>query len=742
VIDVVQVYRNIEYVNIEATYTFPLPVDAILLNMAVKLNDRVLVGRISERKQAEEAYEKHIEDGNSAIMLRQVEDGLFAMSVGNLMAGEDAEITLRYALPLRWIGQEMRLALPTTVAPRYGDALKAGLQPHEIPVTDMMVENPYSLTLRLLGDLAPVEFVSPSHDIECHRAEGVAEISLQNDRALADRDFVLTLRNPAERVSTGHVFTDSVSESAHNIAHFAFHVPDKAGAHHVNLKILVDCSGSMAGDSMALAKEGALFALAFLRPGDCYSISAFGSQVKHAPIADKGRLSLVPEAMMPTAGVAGDFVRYLEADMGGTEMLPALESVFAINAKTDGEHRQGGDVLLITDGEIWNRFELVQRCREAGHRIFVVGIGTSPDEAVVRGVAKATGGAAEFVSPRESIRPVIERHMHRMRVAAVSSAILHVPGKQFWTIPENLTGAVLPGDTVHVFCGFQQEREEPASLNLAYADGETLALTAHLENHVADGISPDDWSRIATAMRIKESVFEHGNVQQEMLTRLAVDYQVISPYTNYLFVHVRDEDAAKELPKLRAQPNMLAAGWGGSGSVVTGGRNIFECREIEYSMGGALQWDALDMPVVCRVRAPLGAKFCSMDTEISPSRLIETLNKTFTLINPEKCLALTLNEPYGLAGIYNPVDNAVIEGIHALIADGWTEKDALLAFWLAMLSLDISALFSRNHRRGILRAAQKTPVSSKLVQWLEETLADTTATQWSWKPKNAAPQPD
>ena len=39
-----QIYRNLEKINIEAVYTFPLPVGAVLLDMNIKTKTRELKG--------------------------------------------------------------------------------------------------------------------------------------------------------------------------------------------------------------------------------------------------------------------------------------------------------------------------------------------------------------------------------------------------------------------------------------------------------------------------------------------------------------------------------------------------------------------------------------------------------------------------------------------------------------------------------------------------------------------------
>lgn len=45
-------YRNDEPANIEAVYTFPLPLDAVLLDLKVEIGGRVLKGVVVEKTAA------------------------------------------------------------------------------------------------------------------------------------------------------------------------------------------------------------------------------------------------------------------------------------------------------------------------------------------------------------------------------------------------------------------------------------------------------------------------------------------------------------------------------------------------------------------------------------------------------------------------------------------------------------------------------------------------------------------
>lgn len=144
---IAQWYRNPEATIIEAVYTFPLPMalfprpsshgplpmDGVLLGFEVEIGKRRLAGVVLERAEAERRYEDAITDGDAAVLLEQAETGLYTASVGNLLPGERATIRFRYGLLLRWNGDRVRFAMPTTMAPRYGETLSAGLALHQAP---------------------------------------------------------------------------------------------------------------------------------------------------------------------------------------------------------------------------------------------------------------------------------------------------------------------------------------------------------------------------------------------------------------------------------------------------------------------------------------------------------------------------------------------------------------------------------------------------------------------------------
>ena len=110
---ITQTYENREELNIEAVYTFPLLLDAVLLDFTVRIDGKVRRGTVMKKSTARADYENAVEQGDSAAMLENTGDGLYSMSVGNLLAGQKIEISFSYAYPNVWNGRLLRFMLPT-----------------------------------------------------------------------------------------------------------------------------------------------------------------------------------------------------------------------------------------------------------------------------------------------------------------------------------------------------------------------------------------------------------------------------------------------------------------------------------------------------------------------------------------------------------------------------------------------------------------------------------------------------
>ena len=577
VVSVCQRYRNPGAAHVEAVYTFPLPLEAVLLQFEVELGDRRMAGAVIAKPDAEERYENAIAEGDAAVRLEQAQPGLYTANVGNLAPGETATVRFRYGLLLRWNGDTVRLMMPTTIAPRYGDpAADGGLDPHQTPEFAFDAGRSFRLQAVVRGVLQGARWASPSHDLAVTPEPARTVIEIARPAAM-DRDVVLEARSTPACTAQGCAAQEGASQAgaAHAaggrallardgeawvvLASFRPELIDgSAPAAPRNVKIVVDCSGSMSGDSIAQVRAAGERILDSLRPGDLFDIVAFGSHHR----ALFGRET--PASAANTAR-ARRFVSGLDADMGGTEIGAALRAAY----RSAGEPGMARDLLLITDGEVWETDRAVAEARRSGHRIFTVGVGSSVAEPFVRALADATGGACELVSPREDMAERIHRHFQRILAPPARAARVVWPAPAHRTVPDPLPPPY-PGDTMHLFGSFAERPAGPVALEMELADGRAITWRMEVGPEPAAeaaGERPDsvrsDLARMAAAQRLTA-------IEDEAeATDLAVRYQLLSEWTDYLVVHVRAQaDKADDLPALVKVPQALAAGWHGIGTVL------------------------------------------------------------------------------------------------------------------------------------------------------------------------------
>jgi Ca-activated chloride channel family protein len=541
----------------------------VLLDLRVEIGGRVLTGVVVEKKAAEEKYEDAVAAGDAAVMLQAIEPGLYTMNVGNLLPKETATITFVYAIVYRWTGDTLRVSLPTTIAPRYGASPHA---PHQAPESSLMVENQFSLQLDVFGSLRDAQFVCPSHPVKLSATSDKAVITLKQAKAAMDRDFILTVKAPQATQSFAICGRDDDGTAA--IASFKPMFPGLRQPRALNLAIVIDCSGSMAGESIAQAKKALAGILDGLNSDDRVALIAFGDEIKR--LSDR----LLP-CTVANLKKAREFAASLEADLGGTEIHRGLRAAY--EATTGSE---SADIFVVTDGEVSSWEGVVAQAKESGHRIFTVGVGSAVSEAFVRGLAAATGGQCELVSPREEMADRVIRHFERMRAPRAKRVSIHWPEGARDLAPATF-GAVFEGDTVTASAQFD-------------ASSVTGHVTLELETHAGDVFRQQLTIKAAPAAVVAESADRASTVARlaasarlKELDRAAgaeqaVRYRLVSPWTNWLVVAERSEgEKAFDIPALRKVPQTMAAGWGGTGRISVGSRLSAPAMGLDFFGGKA-----------------------------------------------------------------------------------------------------------------------------------------------------------
>jgi Ca-activated chloride channel family protein len=94
--EVTQVFTNSTDSALEAIYAFPLPSEATVTGMELRVGERVIRSVVKEREQARQEYAAARTEGRKAALLEQERPNIFTTSVTNFLAGETVRIRFTY----------------------------------------------------------------------------------------------------------------------------------------------------------------------------------------------------------------------------------------------------------------------------------------------------------------------------------------------------------------------------------------------------------------------------------------------------------------------------------------------------------------------------------------------------------------------------------------------------------------------------------------------------------------------
>ncbi|KAJ5646324.1 hypothetical protein N7490_002696 [Penicillium lividum] len=412
----------------EASYRFPLYDGVSVVGFQCHVGPRLLHSKVKSKEQANTDYQDAIERKESAAIMDQsdTESDVFTIRLGNVPVKETVTVEITFIGELKQDAQMdgVRYTLPNSIAPRYQNVMTPPQT--QAPGFAAQLEG-ISITADILLEKASVirELQSPSHSpkVSLGRVSSTspdargfepshasATLTLGKDgQPLLERDFVLVAK--ADGLDNPRALLESHKSIPGQRALMATLVP-KFSLPPIKPEIVfvIDRSGSM-HQKIGTLKTALKAFLKSLPLGVCFNICSFGSNHSFlwpsSKVYDKSSLNHAL-ALVDSIG----------SDMGGTNMLPAVEATVQNRLKD-----KDLEVLLLTDGQIHNQQELFQFVRENAKdhtaRFFSLGIGNEVSHALIEGVARAGQGFSQSVLVNEEL----DRGVIRMLKGALTPHI-------------------------------------------------------------------------------------------------------------------------------------------------------------------------------------------------------------------------------------------------------------------------------------------------------------------------------
>lgn len=554
-IKLTQSFDNTSAEWVEGLYTFPLPDNAAVNSLVVTIGQRKIVGSIQEKKHAEKKYEEAKNAGQVASLVKQHRPNLFSSKFANIPPGEKVSIELGYIQTVPYDNHIYRLRVPLTITPRYSPSahsVEPEVTPPQVglPVESSPVEFRHRVNINttLHGIYDESEVQSPSHGLVLSATDTETVVQLERI-AYLDRDFILQWQDAAQSVPTVQAWREKVAGEEYFLASITPPVIEEDIPQQAReLILIIDTSGSMAGEPMRAAKAALLDALQGLEPEDHFNIIEFDTdfrtlfkrpQVASDNNIDKARI----------------FTQKLIAD-GGTEMLSALQT--ALRYRDTELLRQ---VVFITDGAVGYEDNVFASAREhlGDARLFTVGIGSAPNQWFMRKLAQTGRGSSQFIQNIDDVQSGMSVLLNKLETPVLTDVIVKFDGKT-------------PDITPHLIPDLYANEPLVIAARLS-KDNSTMSVegtwgSERWRTQVLIGTAPmtntglsSVWARGKIESLQDEQRFSSDpELYRSLILRLSLDHQILSPYTAFLAIEEEPIRSENENLVKKNVPNLIPTG--------------------------------------------------------------------------------------------------------------------------------------------------------------------------------------
>jgi Ca-activated chloride channel family protein len=399
---VTQIFTNPGKEWLEGIYIFPLPEDAAVDTLRMKVGDHVIQGVLQEKGEARQTYEAAKQQGVKASLIEQQRPDVFTTSVVNIGPGETVEVAIELQQVVKWELGRFSLRLPMVVSPRAASGKAAGrLALPPVRRRGAPPINPFAFHADLDPGFPLAKVESPSHAITVAKGNDFRyAVDLTKGVEPADSDLVLEWAPAVGREPRGVFYSEEVDGERYALLMvMPPDVPEALGARLPRETVfIIDTSGSMEGSSIEQARQALLQGLAKLQPTDWFNVIRFaswtGSAFQESVLAS-------PDALAK----ARDFISGLKAD-GVTDVLPALR----IALRKPAPAGLVPQVILATDGQFDNDKEVRQFVAASlgSRRLFPVAIGAEPNAWLLRQLAADGRGSFTQIADLQKVAPAME----------------------------------------------------------------------------------------------------------------------------------------------------------------------------------------------------------------------------------------------------------------------------------------------------------------------------------------------
>jgi Ca-activated chloride channel family protein len=419
-VQVEQEFLNSTQAPIEGVYCFPIPKAAVVSGFSMVVDGKVLEGELLDREDAVRLYDEIVRKNIDPALLEMIDHKFFRLKVFPIQPGEQRKINLTYNQVLENNDGLIKVVHPLRGNFQFSRANPVVFRnPRPQKGAPPQRENSEEIAVKISARGGLKNIYSPTHKIDIVRQSDTDARVHYQGRGDAAGDFILyyglnegdlglNLLTHRDGDDDGY-FMMLISP---NVKIPNYKILNK------DLILVLDISGSMAGDKLLQAKEALKFAINNLSSNDYFNIIAFSTEAK----LFKSELVNAAQARQE----ALEFINRLEAK-GGTNINEAL--LTALDMKGGRSHSP--KIVFITDGlptvgvkDVDEIRSNVKRLNKERYRIFTFGVGYDVNTQLLDGIAQDSRAVADYIEPDDDIETAISSFYSKISEPVLSTLAL------------------------------------------------------------------------------------------------------------------------------------------------------------------------------------------------------------------------------------------------------------------------------------------------------------------------------
>ncbi|HAA03564.1 MAG TPA: trypsin [Syntrophobacteraceae bacterium] len=580
--EVDQEFHNPNPQRLEGDYIFPIPKGAQIDKFSMDIDGKMVDGELLDAAKARGIYEDIVRRLRDPALMEYAGQGLFRVRIFPIEPHSNKRIQLKYTELLRRDGTLTAYSYPLNVE-------KFSAQP--LKQVAIKVE---------VGSREAIKTVySPSHKVDVNRhGDHRAVVGYEDTNIRPNTDFQLFWGTEPRGELGFNLMTYNDAQDGDG-GYFLLLLSPGAwtGDDRVVQKdvvLVLDTSGSMAGEKLEQARRALKFCVANLNHGDRFEVVRFSTEAE----AMFGKLQDASQENRRRANVFVDGLK----PIGGTAIEDAL--LLALKPLAGRSEKDRPYMLIfLTDGlpTIGNTDEktilanVTKAMGESSVRVFSFGIGTDINTHLLDTLAEKTRAISQYVLPSEDIEVKVSSFYSKISSPVLAGLSLEADGPVRLS---KLYPAALPdlfrGDQLVVTGRYGGSGSVPISIK-GSVNGKDQRIT-HQGEFAAAGKAVDQsfipqlWATRRVGYLLDEIRLrgENPELRDEVAT-LARRYGIVTPYTSYLIVE--DEKRRNVPQEMRVmRPEADAAG---RGRAQESYRSLMQAKSGSEAVAGAKATEAL-----------------------------------------------------------------------------------------------------------------------------------------------------